>query len=29
MTTIEELEEALSRPSEADIEFLRQLEGTS
>ena len=27
MTTIEELEEALSRPSEADIEFLRHLEG--
>ena len=27
MTTIEELEEALSRPSEADVEFLRHLEG--
>jgi nucleoside-diphosphate-sugar epimerase len=27
MTTIEELEDELSRPSEADVEFLRQLEG--
>ena len=27
MTTIEELEEALSRPGEADVEFLRHLEG--
>ncbi len=27
MTSIEELEEELSRPSEADVEFLRQLEG--
>jgi nucleoside-diphosphate-sugar epimerase len=27
MTSIEELEDELSRPSEADVEFLRQLEG--